>query len=168
MGTVKLKVITNIKLYAFLQVITLFLSCTKVHFDHNQAIVLDERMAYHRNITQPCSRTGPPAFEGTWTPTEEVITSMEKHFNRLHKLKASECCLPRFNIDPIDQYFLQYVGVIINGKKLIYINAVPYKDIKDKDKFTPQGGCDGETCCWGVLYDPDMEKFFHLAINGSA
>ncbi|HQO19710.1 MAG TPA: hypothetical protein PLA03_05035 [Acidobacteriota bacterium] len=164
----KEKISRKIILPVLLLLIAFSLSCAKVFFNHNQAVVLEERMAYHRNIIQPCSRTAPPAFEGTWTPTKEEIEIMEKHFNKLQRLKASECCLPRFNIDPIDQYFLQYVGILVNGKKLIYINAVQNKNIKDEDKYTPQGACDGETCCWGVLYDPEKHKFFHLAINGSA
>lgn len=164
----KEKISRKIILPVLLLLIAFSLSCAKVFFNHNQAVVLEERMAYHRNIIQPCSRTAPPAFEGTWTPTKEEIEIMEKHFNKLQRLKASECCLFRFKLHDLNNYYLQYVGIVVDGKKLIYINGMSKKHGGSAPSPIPYDVCDGGMMSWGCLYDPQKEKFFHLAINGIA
>jgi len=151
----------------WLLITTLACTCTKVVFNHQQSIVLDEQMAYHKNILNPCSRTAPPTFQGTWTPTQEDIAKMEANFRRLQRLKATECCL-RTRIESINTYFLQYVGIVVDGKKLIYINAIDKSDADKNSNNVPHDWCDGGPGCWGCLYDPATKKFFHLAINGIA
>ncbi len=59
-------------------------------------------------------------------------------------------------------YFRQYLGVIVNGKRYIYIDASPSK--KDEMMIV----CDGGKDYWGVLYDPENKTFSELAFNGEA
>jgi len=67
--------------------------------------------------------------------------------------------------DPED-FYMQYIGIVVKGKRLIYINAFAFEEPpswKEHAVITCDGGVD-----WGVLYDPETGKFSDLAINGVA
>jgi len=116
-----------------------------------------------------CSRPGVPAFQGTWTPTPADITAMESRFRRLRRTKSRECCVLGFSVDRLEKFDLQYVGVMINSQKFIYINAA-CSATRDAQWSTRaySSVCDGGGCYWGALYDVEKGQFSHIASNGSA
>jgi hypothetical protein len=67
------------------------------------------------------------------------------------------------------QSYRQYVGIVVGGRRLIYVNAFPSEVAEeDKDWKTHFLGdiCDGGSSFWGVLFDPATGKFIDLETNG--
>ena len=118
-----------------------------------------------KTIAKRCSRPGPPPFEGTWTPDSNTITVMEREFGAVRRLRSG-CCVLGSRISDLSDSYLQYVGIVANGRKLIYVNAFTGKDPPGLWRTHPVMICDGGTGAWGVVYDPGTREFFDLAVNG--
>ena len=115
------------------------------------------------------SRSGPPEYEATWEPDQAVIEDMEARFHQLQRLRATKCCITGARIDDINDYVRHYFGLVVQGQRLIYINAVLDPGRSDTPpKYSFPVRSDGGYCCWGVLFDPKRQKFFDLAFNGMA
>ena len=108
-------------------------------------------------MLRPCSRPGPPPFEGTWDPSQDVIYTLEDRIHKIHRLRATQCCLIGERIDNVNKYFRYYVGIVVEGRRLVYITTGDESDV-----------CDGGTCCWSAVYDPESGRFFDLQFNGVA
>jgi hypothetical protein len=118
-----------------------------------------------RTILGQCSRSA-PSYEGEWTPTKEQIDKLEANLDKLNKLVSNECCGNGKIEGKASDYTRQYVGIISNGKKLIYINALG-ADLKVSIN-SPAIVCDGGKSFWGAVYDPETGVFSQLAFNGVA
>ena len=89
--------------------------------------------------------------------------------------------------------YRQYVGVVHDGRRTIYLNAVPvssvrsetqlYAELKAKNHPALSGLpsyldhedywreraiviCDGGSAYWGIEYDPQTKKFMNYSANG--
>jgi len=142
---------------------TFFLSSI-VSAQRAKSILLPEKEA--KNATDQCSRNSPREISGTWTPSQDDIKKMESKLSDIKKLRA-KCCIEGEKVENLDHYYMQYVGIIFKGKKLIYINAFADDNPGEFWKETSVIICDGGTA-WGVLYDPESGKFFDLSVNGVA
>lgn len=92
---------------------------------------------------------------------------MESQFDQIEKM-ASESGKP---LKIGDNNSLQYIGLVADDRKLIYINAFPSSRLKDKTVTWKEKAvmvCDGGPDYWGVVYDTKTENFFDLAFNGSS
>ncbi|HKU76496.1 MAG TPA: hypothetical protein VJR02_21470, partial [Pyrinomonadaceae bacterium] len=74
------------------------------------------------NAKQLCSRPGPPKFQATWKPTESDIQTMESRLSRISRLRAQSGIVGR-QIKHPDRYYRQYIGIVIDNHKFIFINA---------------------------------------------
>ncbi len=132
----------------------------------DKSALLPETQA--KNLTGQCSRQSPSNFTGTWKPSIADIKAMESKFSDLKKLKSEDCCLDGGQVENPEHYYMQYVGIVINGENFIYINAFadsePPKDWKAEAVVI----CDGGESLWGVLYNVKTGKFSKLAFNGVA
>jgi hypothetical protein len=135
-------------------------------------------------VTKQCSRPSPEVFSGTGEPSQKEILEMEANFAKIKKLKVKKCCIRGAQIEAPEEFYMQYVGIVVDGKKLIYVNAFgefgtlgilengdSNKSIvtlvqTDHWKMNAVRVCDGGHE-WGVLYNPKTQKFFDLAINGT-
>lgn len=79
------------------------------------------------------------------------------------------------NIEPLNEYGYQYIGLIINDQRYIYINAFLLNIFYGHDDFEtiykdwqtkPIIFCDGGNGFWGVLFDVNTKLFSQLSING--
>ena len=121
-------------------------------------------------LLRQCSRLTPKNTSDFWTPTEKEIQLLEEKFKRVLKLKTFN----KQRISNLNKFAFQYLGVTIDGKRFIYVNAFCIGDKNDDSKFQmhekwktdPIVMCDGGDCYWGVLFDLDKLKFKDLAING--
>lgn len=129
------------------------------------AVVLPESAA--QQITRPCSRPGPPKFEGTWTPTDADVQAMEARLKRISRLR-SKSGIGGARIEHPDRYYRQYVGIIVGKRKMIYINALCVDEPPSFWRERPVIACDGGGCFWGVVYDIVTGKFSRLELNGVA
>jgi hypothetical protein len=127
-----------------------------------KSVVLPESAA--QQLTHPCSRPGPPKFEGTWLPGQPDVQGMESRLSYISRLR-SRGGIEGQRIAKPEKYYRQYVGIIVKGRKLIYVNSICDENPSEFWRDTPQDVCDGG-CNWGVLYDTVSRKFSDLAMNG--
>jgi len=116
------------------------------------SVVLDAVPQY---VLKPCSRSSPPSVESVWLPTTDDITRMEANFHKLLRLKSTGCCLQGMRIRSLQEYDLLYVGIVSQGRHLIYV-------------ATAGDWCDGGIGSWGVVYNPENGQFSELHVNGVA
>jgi hypothetical protein len=144
-------------------------ACSVFKLFPGQSVILEGYWA--NDAMAQCSRSAGYLIEATWMPTKDEIRLMESSFPKLLKLRSNLCCVSGARIDDINRFFRQYIGIVVNGRKLMYLNAYPtYQIINSEDgtiyKMKPVKICDGGTSYWGALYDPRTGEFFDLAFNG--
>jgi hypothetical protein len=139
------------------------LFCLSASAQREKSAVLPASEA--KRATNQCSRPSPDKFTDTWQPSEAEIKEMESRFSQIKKLRVKECCIQGEQIENPERYYMQYVGIVAEGKRLIYINAFAPIDANEGWKDNAVVICDGGNA-WGVLYDPKAKKFYDLAING--
>jgi len=117
-----------------------------------------------------CSRAAPTASE-FWAPSLEDVLEAER---RLPTFLTQATC--RVRLKPPAEYFRQYVGMTIGGRRLLYLNAV-HADIVTLHSDGPHAldwhskaivVCDGGEAFWGVEYDLGARSFGNLQCNGYA
>lgn len=132
----------------------------------DRAVILTPEQA--PRLMKPCSRPGPDKVSGFWMPTASDVALMEKELPAFMSKSGIR--------HPVSDYCRQYVGVISNGRKVIYINALPVSDAEDKDidpedrmqwKKEPAIVCDGGPEFWGAEFDLLAKEFLHLEGNGA-
>lgn len=118
-----------------------------------------------RKISTLCSRVG-PKVEGTWNLSKADVAKLETHLSRISELTV-EHGLRGLRIAHPEACHRQYLGVIVGGRRLIYVNAFCGIDVSGwRSNFVVI--CDGGVSVWGVLYDPASGAFFELSTNGIA
>jgi hypothetical protein len=83
--------------------------------------VLEARHAHA--LSEQCSRENPPRFDGTWQPNQQDVRDIEAHLPLLQRLTASRCCIPGARVTNVHDYYRQYLGLIVGGRRVVYINA---------------------------------------------
>ena len=121
-----------------------------------------------QELSRPCSRPGPPLFSETWQPSEEDIANLEAKLRALQGRRAGLCCLLGAKLRDPGMYYRQYLGIVVDGKKVIYVNAFEAEQPPASWRTEPVDYCDGGTASWGAVFDPAGEDFRGLAFNGVA
>jgi len=122
-----------------------------------------------RHLERLCSRPGPGRISSGWDPTADQIAQAEGRFPGLVTAMGRPD-------RPLDEYYRQYLGVVIAGRRLIYVNLFPRMLVERPERF---GGandfwrtvfvraCDGGDAFWGVLFDPQTLRFSAPEFNGA-
>ena len=112
-----------------------------------------------------CSR-GAPQVQGGWTPNPQDIAGLEQRLPAIARLEGGFTG-HSIHIEHPELAYRQYVGVVVAGHRLIYVNAVrgPFEKYAREHVEVV---CDGGSPFWGVLYDPATGRFFDLQTNGRA
>ena len=123
---------------------------------------------------QQCSRAA-PRIEGAWEPTQRDIEQLEADLGQIRRMRSEECCYSGAGVEDANEFYRQYVGVVIGGRRMIYVNAFPATEFDDwPSDVVPLPDweakafivCDGGSAYWGVIYDPERRHFSMLAFNG--
>lgn len=117
-------------------------------------------------LVQQCSRGFAGKLEGGWLPSEANINELEKRMEDLLKLESELCCGQGKLERDLHEYIYQYGGIVVDGEKLIYINAIHVSKKSDNWKRTPIVYCDGGKSFWGAIFNPATGVFSDLAFNG--
>ncbi|WP_412062893.1 hypothetical protein [Rubrivirga sp. IMCC45206] len=140
----------------------------------DRSVLLNEEQA--EAAVQQCSRAA-PTIEGGWTPTPQDVAQLEADLEQVHRLESDECCFGGMEVDDVNAFFRQYVGVVSGGRPMIYVNAFPVTEFENWPSdlvalpdwtAEPFIVCDGGSSYWGALYDPERRLFSMLAFNGVA
>jgi len=165
------------KIFYFLIIIDLF-CCKSIIYGQSDKFIPDYSVILPseqgEKMMQQCSRSVPNNIEKFFNLTEQDIHLLEDNFMKLLTVKSTNCCFSGITIKSLDNYGFQYIGIVINSKKFIYINAFSYET---KDEFStfyknwqtqPVIWCDGGDSFWGVLFSLDKKTFSQLSVNGVA
>ena|SRR5690242_18731149 len=124
-----------------------------------------------KELLRQCSRGAPQGVTGTWAPTVMQIRELEDRLPTALTAVALE--KGERYAEPGD-FRRQYAGFVVNGRKIIYVNAFP------RSVGGPSPGrsfdwhrsavmvCDGGPAFFGVVYDPEKRTFDHFQFNGPA
>lgn len=143
---------------------------SKYEFKPKYSVVLSSETG--EKMLNQCSRDIPQNVEKYFDLVDQDIVSLENNYKKILSIKASECCLQGWKIPKLDDYGFQYIGIIINNHKYIYINAFMIEGEDDftswyKDwKIRPIVICDGGDGFWGALFDIEKKSFLQLSVNG--
>ena len=114
-------------------------------------------------VNRLCSRSGPGRIDSGWVPEARDVEKLEA---RLGEVKLESSGSARTTIPNPFSFYRQYVGIVVNGRRLIYINAFARDLVSQTWKTRLVDVCDGGPAFWGVLFDPVASKFFDLQTNG--
>jgi hypothetical protein len=112
---------------------------------------------------------GPKAKIEGWEPTLGDMNDVEANLGQITALSSKYPDTSR-HIDDPTQYFRQYGAVIIDGRRVLLVNAICSLRQDKSDTWRRQLilASDGGKCYWRALYDVATQKFTSLAVNGVA
>ena len=108
-----------------------------------------------------------PEFGGYWTPTEADIQSLEGKLDSFLRASAESFNHQSPVGEQLSDYKRQYVGVIINDKRVIYGNFFCTEtgvDWREEWVFVMDGG----DCFFQLEFDVENGTFIDLRVNGEA
>ncbi|MFT3912297.1 MAG: hypothetical protein QM737_22915 [Ferruginibacter sp.] len=138
-------------------------------FETQMSIILDSTI--DRKTMESCSRADPENITGFFQLTRAHIMILQDNFESIRSYKTKECCGEGAMVFDLRNYSFQFVGVIKNSKRYIYINAFltssALQHIKHGFCIEEQliDVCDGGAGYWGALFDIQTKQFVFLAIN---
>jgi len=101
----------------------------------------------------------------SWEPTVGDIDDLNSNLLQISDLSSKEPDANR-HIDAPDQYYRQYLAVVVNGKKTIFVNAMCSVDSGQYWRKHLMFANGGGKCHWHASYDPASQSFSELMING--
>ena len=110
----------------------------------------------------------PGQTAGYWTPSRENVLAMEKGVATFLQENPDLFYLDEAPAwERLDEYNSQYIGIILEGRKIIYANYFCNSMGTDwkKDFLLVM---DGGDCYFQFKYDPASREFFDLQVNGEA
>ena len=112
-------------------------------------------------------KNGPEKIDGSWQPTKSQIETLEANLSHISDLRSGGAPNGEKIAHP-EQYYRQYVPVVRDGQKLIYVNALCEVRFSTDWREHVAIVMDGGNCFWQAWYNPATEKFLTLYINGHA
>jgi hypothetical protein len=116
-----------------------------------------------RSLVEQCNRREPGPVTGVWTPDAATITRLEAALGPALQ-KALDERAPRDVNYRAPEYYRQYGGLVIDGRRIVYVNGFHWRFISltwssryfDVRwwRVTPTGVCDGGMWFFGAEYDP--------------
>ncbi len=139
-----------------------------------------------------CSRGTPTPMQGTWNPSPDQIHLLEDSLSVLLDRQLAALGLPDSLRPHAGDYYRQYAGVLVGGRRLIYVNGFHKTQVaatrtfltehhndsaalrnfppafRDSDYWRGVATvvCDGGEYYFGVEYDPETHRFGNFAFNG--
>ena len=124
-----------------------------------------------KSLMNQCSRKSYKEVNKFWVIDTLNLNNLITHFKEITTQKADN----RQKITELSNYGYQLIGIEINNKKFIYVNAFGIgeenpdqtRDSLLKNwRFKPISVCDGGDYFWGILFDIETNEFSQLSING--
>ena len=118
-----------------------------------------------------CSRPSPKNVQGYWNVNTTYTKKLEANFKKVLLLETAGFGMQHRKLTGLEKYSYQYTGIVIKGKKYIYINAFITNGTHDLKhtawRTEPVIECDGGDQYWGAVYDPTTGSFFNLLFNAN-
>lgn len=110
---------------------------------------------------------GPKPRLDSWEPTVGDINDLNSNLSQISALSDKEPATNLHIADP-NQYFRQYLALVVDGKRTIFVNAMCSVDRVQDWRKRLVIVMDGGKCYWHAVYDPGAHAFSNLMVNGSA
>ena len=143
-------------------------------------------------LLRQCSRGTPTPIRGTWNPSPDQVRLLEGPLSVLIDRQLSALRLPDSLRPHAGDYYRQYAGVIVGGRRIIYVNGFHKTQVAETRTFltehrndsaalrnfppasrdsdywrgVPTVVCDGGEYYFGVEYDPETHRFRNFSFNG--
>ena len=143
----------------------------------NTTLVLDPSMrtilpeAEGLVIAKLCSRRHPRTIEGVWTLGAPLVEQVDRRLGPLLQGALALNPRPRPSVTNAAQSYRQYVGLVVDGRRLVYVNGFVSNNRNDPTPppaWTTRflDGCDGWELHFGLEFDLTLSRFQNLAFNG--
>ncbi len=104
-----------------------------------------------------------------WSPTEADVLKIESGLPAyLQENKSAFYMTDEPIWEQLDEYNSQYVGIVLDGRKVIYANYLcksgVYTEWKENFIFVADGG----ECYFQFKFDTSTSEFYDLFVNGEA
>ena len=125
-------------------------------------------------LLEQCSRSTPQNVTDFWNPSLEEVSTLHINFKRIRDIESTGCCYEGGKITSLKGFGFQYLGVVIDSKKFIYINAFrisrkgQLEYLYENWDSEPLVVCDGGMSFWGALFEINSLIFSDLSFNGIA
>jgi hypothetical protein len=114
-------------------------------------------------------------FQGFWTPDKEQLEELEAALPEFLQGESKRQPSSQDLIELLSKAGKsrrQYLGIIVEGKKVIWVNCFPEKRPMEDDPFAQWDSNiivvrDGGSDFWGLIYEPDEHCFKNLMVNGT-
>src|SRR5262245_34276079 len=116
-----------------------------------------------KKAIEPCSREGPKKVTAVWLPAAAEVVEAEERLQNSVK---------GFLKIPLEKYYRQYVGVVIDNKRSLYMHAfekvgrLPIEETMPSWRSRYVRICDGRDASWGIEFDLTTKKFKNFQRNG--
>jgi len=123
------------------------------------------------NAAKYVSRWPQETVNGTWALSQSDVDGLESNISHIADIPFPHPAYKGSQIPHPEKYYRQYAGVILNGRKIIYINALCEAAGNDGESYWREKFVfvyDGGKCFWNVRYDPETKIFSLLQVNGLA
>ena len=159
----KLHTVLVIPLTILLQLVT---ACAPSYVQGERWVIFPEREAQQLGIAEWFLEPGQTA--AYWTPAEEDILTLENGlaaFLQENPERFTSQEGPAW--ERLDDYNRQYIGLILNDKRIVYANFFcdTFETDWRKDFIFVM---DGGDCYFQFKYDVEGGEFFDLQVNGNA
>jgi hypothetical protein len=127
---------------------------------------------FGRRLIGPCSRPG-PSVQGFWNPGYEEIAAAEERLASF--LAGTKHC--GGTMHPAPRYLRQYVGIFVDGRRRLYLNAFEADSYASMKKIEPNIGdwkthpydtCHGGNAFFGAEFDLEQASFANLSCSAAA
>jgi hypothetical protein len=117
-------------------------------------------------LAHQCSRPSPGPVSGQWIASADQLDAFDAPLTDVLGGQLNRAGITKAPRD----YYRQFAGFIINGRRVIYVNGVDRSAIDDHDiawRTTAIGICDGGPITFGAEFDADTHQVSNFAFNGS-
>ncbi len=101
---------------------------------------------------------------GSWQPSKADLEGIEASLSQIPNMKIFGWD-SKIHIDHPDQYYRQYIAVLVDGKRMIFVNAFRHAQEFPNWHDRLVIVTDGDINFWQALYDPSTMQFSNLRIN---
>src|SRR5690349_4454648 len=85
-----------------------------------------------KDLLKQCSRTTPKGVKGYWLVDTLSVQKLHNNFRKVQKLKPICCPTMNWQIEDLQRYAFQYLGVVIAGQRFVYVNAFPKERLEEE------------------------------------
>lgn len=156
--------------HALLMTTSLVLQAATASLDPARGVVLPESAGVPLHRERLCNRPMPWPIEGTWIPDLSVVRRLEAALAIALPVSLDRAPGGRYPKPVATSFYRQYLGLVVGGKKLVYINGLHEQLVAhsrpDEWKAVAWNGCDGGLHAFGAEYDVDSDRIQNIIFNG--